>query len=581
MKRSKIVQSKSQVKSMAGILTAQSIAAEAGGEIFELGGNAIDAAIAASFVACSIEPSNATLGGGGAALVYHAETGSTYAIEFNGRLPMGMREDMFVDDLLPLGEDQPPFRWRGTRDRVAWKGYRTLGVPGQVGGLCMLHEKFGSLPLADLVAPAIRICEEGWEVDARYQYYIAQDMEWLQKFPSIAELLLPGGRVPVIRDFYRSNPTIIKQPRLAETLRAVANGGADAFYRGEVARKIIEDVVPHGAAVTLEDYAAYAPKLYEDGIRTKYKGYDIVCMPDAYGGVTVIETLNILDGIDLAAMGHNQPETVHTIIEALRLAWADRFYHMGDPEFEEVPIQGLISKDYADARRQLIGSTVPSSIEPGNPWDFQAVKPTVNAGAAGPHHNSQDTTHISAMDGRGNTISLVHSAGGSFGAMVVSQSTGILQRNYTNLFNPEPGTRNSLGPWKRPLSHDSLTLVFKEGKPFITIGAPGGRRVITSVVQAIVNVIDFGMNMQDAIGAPRIHAEGSDPKFPAGLVDPNVIADTRYPATVIEDLERRGHRVTLLPDGDFASPVAVMRDPVTGEMSSGLTVPTPARAIGI
>ncbi len=344
MKRSVLEQAKTQVKSMDGIVTAQSIAAEAGGEILARGGNAIDAAIATSFVACCIEPSNATIGGGGAALVYHAETNSTYAIEFNGRLPKGMREDMFVDYLLPLGEDQPPFRWRGTKDRVAWKGYKTLGVPGQVGGLCLLHERFGSLPLADLVEPAIRVCEEGWEVDARYQYYIAQDMEWLQKFPSIAELLLPGGRVPVIRDFYHPEPTVIRQPRLAETLRAIAEGGADAFYRGEVARKVVDDVSPHGAAVTVEDYAAYEPKLYEDGIRTTYRGYDIVCMPDAYGGVTVIETLNILEGFDLAGMGHNTPDAVHTIIEALRLAWADRFYHMGDPEFEDVPIAGLISK---------------------------------------------------------------------------------------------------------------------------------------------------------------------------------------------------------------------------------------------
>jgi len=581
VKRTTLIQQKTEVVSNVGVVVAQSIAAEAGGQILERGGNAIDAAVATSLVACAIEPCNASLGGGGAVLVHHAASGKTYAIEFNGRLPKAMREDTFVNDLLPLGEDPHPFGWRGTRNRVSWRGYKTLGVPGQVAGLALLHQRFGKLPFSELVEPAIRICEEGWEVDRYYQYLITQYMEDLQRFESIANLLLPGGRPPTIRDFY-TKPTIIQQPALANTLRTIARGGADAFYRGEIAVNTIRDVAPYGALVTVEDYAAYAPELYEDGLRTTYRGYDIVCMPGAFGGVTVVETLNILEGFDLAKSGHNTPETLHRIIEALRLAWADRFYHMGDPEFERVPLAGLATKEYAAERRALIGPRVPDSIAPGNPWPYQGERgPSPDQKPPGIPHNSQDTTHLCAMDAEGNTVSLVHTLGGAFGAMVLSPSTGIIHRNYTNLFNPEPGTRNSLGPWKRPLSHDSLTLVFKDGKPFISIGAPGGRRVIPAVVQVLINVIDFGMSMQEAIAAPRVHTEGSDPKVPTGKLDARVIADERIPVKVLQELAARGHQVTTLPPGNFASPVAIMRDPETGTMRTGVTVETATVGIAL
>jgi gamma-glutamyltranspeptidase/glutathione hydrolase len=255
---------------------------------------------------------------------------------------------------------------------------------------------------------------------------------------------------------------------------------------------------------------------------------------------------------------------------------------MGDPEFEEVPIVGLTSKEYADEMRKSLNlERVPDQIKPGNPWKYQGNGQ--GPGAARPptyEGEGRNTTHLCSMDHNGNMVSLVQTLGGAFGAYVMSGSTGIILRNYTNLFNPEPGTSNSIGPWKRPSSHDSLTLVFKDGQPLITIGAPGGRRVITSVVQVLVNSLDFGMGIQKAIAAPRIHIEGGDPKVPEGKLVRQLFVDSRFEREVIKDLERIGHEVRVLPDGNFALPVGIERDIATGNLHGGVTVPVPATAVG-
>jgi gamma-glutamyltranspeptidase/glutathione hydrolase len=312
-----------------------------------------------------------------------------------------------------------------------------------------------------------------------------------------------------------------------------------------------------------------------------YRGYKLVCMPEVFGGIQVLQTLNLLEAFDVAALGHNSPRYLHLIAECFRRAWVDRFRYMGDPEFEDVPIKGLISKKYADEMRQHLNlERVPHEIRPGNPWTHQDGRAPTEARPPGPRGEGRNTTHLCTMDKNGNMVSMVQTLGGGFGAYVMSGSSGIILRNYTNLFNPEPGTSNSIGPWKRPSSHDSLTLVFKDGQPFITIGAPGGRRVITSVVQALVNVIDFGMGIQEAIAAPRIHIEGSDPKVPNGKLVRQLFADSRLEPDVVDNLKRRGHEITLLLDGNFALPVAIMRDASTGKLHGGVTVPVPATAIG-
>jgi gamma-glutamyltranspeptidase/glutathione hydrolase len=581
--RSVLIRNKQEVVAEHGVIVAEAEeAAQAGLEIFRQGGNAIDAAAATSFASCTCEPAMASLGGGGAALIYLADQDRTVAIEFEGRLPKAATEDMFVPDLLPLGVNpHPSFGWRGTKDNVGWMGYRSLGVPGQVAGVCQILDRFGSMSLEEVMAPAIKICEEGYEINEYYALMIGTDMELLQKYPPINELLLPGGYPPRPATAY-NEPTIIVQKELAETLRKIAVGGAGAFYRGDIAAAIAADTQPHGSIVTVEDYVDYQPRSYNDGLVSSCRGYKLACMPEVFGGIQVLQTLNLLEGFELVRMEHNSPAYLHILAECFRRAWVDRFRYMGDPEFEEVPIEGLISKTYADAMRPLLNlERVPDEIEPGNPWKHQGNRAAPEtASCLGLRPAGNNTTHLCTMDKDGNMVSMVQTLGGGFGAYVMSGSTGIILRNYTNLFNPEPGTSNSIGPWKRPSSHDSLTLVFKNGEPFITIGAPGGRRVITSVVQVLVNILDFGMGIQEAIAAPRIHIEGSDPKVPAGKLVRQLFADSRLAPGIIQDLKRRGHDVVLRGDGNFALPVGIMRDPATGKLHAGVTVPVPATAIG-
>lgn len=583
--RNQYRQEKSEVVAENAMVVAECVeAAEAGCEVFERGGNAVDAAVATAFTSCVCEPAMASLGGGGAALIYLAESGRTAAIEFEGRLSKSATEDMFVDDLLPSGVNpHPSFGWRGTKNNVGWMGYRSLGVPGQVAGLCRMLEQFGTMSLEQVIAPAIRLCEEGYAVNKYYALMIGSHMKLLQQYPPIDKLLLPGGFPPIPVSQY-DDPTIIVQKELAESLRKIARGGAAAFYQGDIAKAIIADTQPHGSIVSLQDYADYQPKCYEDGLVGSYRGHKIVCMPEVFGGTQVLQMLNLLEGFDLSSMGHNRLQYLHLMAECFRRVWVDRFRYIGDPEFEDVPIEGLVSKEYAaEMRQQLSMERTPDDIKPGNPWKYQGhgQVPAAVGKQPGPKGEGRNTTHLCTMDRHGNMVSLVQTLGGGFGAYAMSGSTGIILRNYTNLFNPEPGTSNSIGPWKRPTSHDSLTLVFKDGEPLITIGAPGGRRVITSVVQVLVNIIDFGMGIQEAIAAPRIHIEGSDPKVPEGRLVREMHVDSRIDPETVRALERSGHAITLKLDGDFALPVGILRDLSTGKMHGGVTVPVPAMAMGL
>ncbi len=582
--RSELVQKKREVVAKNGMVVAESVeAAEAGLEIFEQGGNAVDAAVATAFCSCTCEPAMASLGGGGAALIYMAEAGRTAAVEFEGRLSKSATEDMFVDDLLPLGVNpHPSFGWRGTKDNVGWMGYRSLGVPGQVAGLCLILDRFGTMSLEQVIAPAIRICEEGFWINKYYALMIGSNMKLLQQYPPIDKLLLPGGYPPIPASQY-DDPTIVVQQELAESLRKIAQGGADAFYQGDIAKDIFADTQPHGSIVTLQDYADYQPKYYDDGLVGSYRGHQLICMPEVFGGTQVLQTLSLLEGFDLSSLGHNSPRYLHLLAECFRRAWVDRFRYIGDPEFEDVPIEGLTSKAYAAEMRQHLNlESVPADIKPGSPWKYQGDGQAPAAGKPqGLRGAGKNTTHLCTMDKSGSMVSMVQTLGGGFGAYTMSGSTGIILRNYTNLFNPEPGTSNSIGPWKRPTSHDSLTLVFKDGVPLVAIGAPGGRRVITSVVQVLINAIDFGMGIQEAIAAPRIHIEGCDPKVPGGKLVKELFVDSRIDPETVREMERQGHKITTQLDGDFALPVGIMKNPSTGELHGGVTVPVPAAAIGL
>jgi len=286
--QSELIQEKEEIIARNGMVVSECVeAAEVGREVFEKGGNAFDVAVATAFASCTCEPAMASLGGGGAALIYLANEERTVAIEFEGRLSKSATEDMFVDDLLPLGlNPRPSFGWRGTLNNAGWMGYRSLGVPGQVAGLCEILERYGSMSLEEVIAPAIRICDEGYEINKYYALMIGSKMKLLEQYPPIDKLLLPGGYPPIPLSQY-DKPTIIVQKELAKTLAKIAREGAAVFYQGDIAKDIVADTAPHGSIVTVQDYSDYQPKWYEKGLSGTYRGYDLICMPEVFGGVFV------------------------------------------------------------------------------------------------------------------------------------------------------------------------------------------------------------------------------------------------------------------------------------------------------
>ena len=372
-KRSEFIQKKREVVANNGVVVAESVeAAEAGLEIFQNGGNAIDAAVATAFASCTCEPAMASLGGGGAALIHIAETNRTTAIEFEGRLSKSATEEMFVDDLLPLGVDpHPSFGWRGTRNNVGWMGYRSLGIPGQVAGLCEILERFGTMSLDEVIAPAIRICETGYEINESYALMIGSNMQLLQQYPPINKLLLPGGYPPIPASQY-DDPTIIVQEELAKTLQKIASGGADAFYRGDIAKDIVADTRPHGSIVTLEDYADYQPKWYEAGLTGSYRGYEVICMPEVFGGIQVLQTYMLLRALTRHLW--------NTIVPNTCISWPNVSAERGQIASDtwEIPnLKKSLSKDWYQKltlKRYVKMSILRECLtisNRGNPWQYQ------------------------------------------------------------------------------------------------------------------------------------------------------------------------------------------------------------------
>ncbi|MBI2935878.1 MAG: gamma-glutamyltransferase, partial [Chloroflexi bacterium] len=509
MEVSKRIVGKTEVRSHRGIVESHNEeAARAGAEAFAAGGNAFDAVIAASFTTAVRELAMNSIGGVALIVAHNARTGQTKVIDLLGRTPKGLRPDTFVPHLLPLSEGVTGFNWRLTKDRVSERGYLAVGVPGYIAAVDTLHKMGATLPLAKLVEPAIRLAEEGWEPDEQASINIASTMEFLTKFPEGRETFLPNGRIPV-------RGQRIVQKNLANTLREIARGGREAFYKGRIARMIVDDIRKNGGVLSMQDFAEIEPTV-DEGVRGSYRGYDIVSTGMPASGTLLLEILNILEGFDIRKLGHNKAETLHLIAEAMRLAWTDRFCYGGDPEHMTVPQKGLISKEYAaELRRTIRPDTIPSEVKPGNVWAYDPAGPVgvpARAGGGG----GENTTHVTAADGEGNFIALTQTLGEGFGSCVMPVGTGVMLYNVTFWMNPEPGTPNSVGPWKRQMNHGTPLLIFKGGRPWAVLGAPGGRKIPTRMAQLVMNLVDHGMSMQEAIAAPAIHTEGADPKVPAG-----------------------------------------------------------------
>jgi len=465
------------------VATQHALATQVGIDILEQGGNAIDAAVGVGFALAVVLPRAGNLGGGGFMLLHHADKNQTTAINYREMAPKASHKDMFLDK-------------DGKVDRKKFnQSYNSVGVPGTVAGMIHALENYGTMPLKKVLAPAIELAEKG--------FLVTHDLaRVLQKYEKRLKKCAPSGSIFYKGDGFYEPGEILKQPDLAWSLKQISKKGLAGFYEGELAQRLADGIQQGGGIMTTDDLKNY--KVSEDeAVKGTYRGYEIISMPPpSSGGVHVIQMLNILEAYPLGYLSHNAAETIHLMAESMRLAYADRSKHLGDPAFWEVPVNELTSKSYADHLRPKINryqANDSKDILPGNPTDFE----------------SEETTHFSVADKYGNVVSNTYTLNSSFGTGLMVEGTGILLNNEMGDFSAKTGEAdiygliggeaNSVEGGKRPLSSMTPTFVFKDGKPFLVTGSPGGSRIITTVLQTIINVIDHDMNIAEASHAPRIH----------------------------------------------------------------------------
>ena len=563
--KSRRITDKTEVVAENGIVTAMHpLAAMAGLEILEQGGNAADAAVAAAFAVGVVEPFMSGLGGLSYIVVYHAASGRMVAIDGSVMVPSAAREDMF-ELLDPSSKGSGVYGWRATKDEAAESGYRSAIVPGAVAAYTQLLEMFGTMPLRQVMAPAIRLASEGYLLDWYVFANCASELARLSNFPETMSVFYRPDGTPFLPANHDDNrtPDRLVQSDLARTLQLIAEGGAEVFYRGEIARAIASYITAQGGIIGEQDLANYQVRVREPLI-VDYRGKRVAMVPENSGGPTVAQALNILEGFDLASSGHNRATTLHLIAEACRLAFADRYTHLGDVTFAPVPLEGLQSKAYAEARRRAIDpgrGPLPDPV--GDPWPYQPGDAPAAPRLPGRQSADGHTSHLTVIDRDRNMVALTASLGRLFGSGVVVPDTGVLLNNGMMWFDPEPGKTNSIGPGKRSMSASTPTLVLDDEGPLMALGAPGGRKVMTAVLQVVLNALDFGMGMQAAISAPRIHCE-------TGAVH----ADVRLPAEATEGLRRMGHEVVLREEtflsSYFGRPNGVLIDRQNGVLRGGV-----------
>ncbi len=500
---------KEAVASNGMVATNHPLGSAAGLEMLAMGGNAMDAAVASVFALSVVEPMMVGIFGAGFINYYDAASGEFVNIDNYSVAPAAAAPDMYetVSDTWP--------DYMETADRENLVGYKSVGVPGALMGWSYAEEKFGRLGLDTVVQPAIRYAERGFAASRYLADIIRMNREDLAMFPASAEVFLPGGRPP------SAGQTIVR-PDYARTLEAVASDGPDVLYKGSIGEMVAADMAANGGLISEADFADYRIHLREP-VRGTYRGYEIVSVaPTSSGGTAIIEILNILEGFDVASLGFGTAKGVHVLAEAMKIAFADRFEYLGDPAFVEVPVGALTDKGYAAARRD--------EIDPSQAREYSYGNPSLYVG------ESADTTHLTTADAEGNVVSTTQTIHAVFGSKVTTPGTGMLLNNTMNIFDPHPGNANSIAPGKRMVSSMSPTIVMKDGKPFMALGTPGATRIFPSVLQAIVNVIDHGMTLQQAVEAPRVWTQGQALEVEPGVAD-----------GVREGLRAKGHDVEITP----------------------------------
>jgi gamma-glutamyltranspeptidase/glutathione hydrolase len=493
----------------------EQLAGEIGSRIMQRGGNVVDAAVATGFALAVTYPRAGNLGGGGFMLIHLAEGNRQVFIDYREVAPAAASRDMFLDE-------------EGKEDLMReYFSLQASGVPGTVAGLLHALETYGTMSREEVLAPAIALAEEGIPVSFALNYELANQGKRLRQNPESLRLFFKADGSPYeIGEIWR-------QPDLAWSLRQIAKHGADAFYRGEIARRIVAAMESGNGLITMQDLANYRA-IERPPLRGRFREFEIVSAPPpSSGGVHIVQILNMLESDDLAGMGHNSAAYLHLLTESMKLAYADRSQYLGDPDFAEVPVAKLIDKAYAARQRKLIDpatATPSATIKPG-----QVMLP-----------ESKDTTHYSVADDKGNMVSNTYTLNASFGSAIAVPGTGMLLNNEMgdfaarpgkpNLFGLVQGETNSIEGGKRPLSSMSPTIVFRNGVPWLATGSPGGSRIITTVLQTLLNAMAFDMNVATAGISARIHHQ---------WLPDELLAESGISPDTVRLLEQMGHKVLL------------------------------------
>ena len=501
------------------VASEQGLATQVGLDILKQGGNAIDAAVAVGFALAVVLPNAGNIGGGGFMVLHDDKTGKDVAIDFREIAPAKASRDMYLDNQGNVIDGKSLF----THD--------ASGVPGTVAGMEYALKKWGTMPLSKVLEPAIKLADKGFIVSDVLAQTLKEEKSTLGKWSSSKAIFFKNGEPLKSGD-------LLVQKDLAKSLRLIAKQGAKAFYQGEIATKIAKEMQSHGGTMTLEDLKAY--KVVErQPIIGDYRGYKVVTMPPpSSGGVHLIEILNMLEHYPIKEDGVNSAKNIHHMAESMKLAYADRSEYLGDPDFVKIPVTGLTSKAYANERVKTIDDNkarLSSDIKPGKPQPYE----------------SDQTTHFSVMDKAGNAVAVTYTLNLNFGSGIVVEGTGILLNNEMDDFSVKPGVPNAFGlvggtanaieAKKRPLSSMTPTIVMKNNKPWLVTGSPGGARIITTVLQSVVNTIDHEMNPAEAIITPRVHHQWLPDEL---RVEEGISPDT------IKLLQDKGHKVvTKAPMG--------------------------------
>lgn len=570
---------KEEVVAQHGVVTAmQPQAAEAGLAMLKQGGNAVDAAVAIGFCNIVLEPYMAVIGGMGYMLVHMAREGLTVGVDFNGRAPRQAHAEMFevIGPAAPGG-----INVYQTKDDANASGPLSVTVPATCAGFCAVHQRFGVLPLQQVLEPAISLARDGFESNWHTTLYMANRFDALAADPYLAAMWLPNGRPP--RSFPRPGERIVQRD-LGDLLQRVAHQGAAGMYQGEVAEAIHEWMRQQGGLLTRQDLADYTP-LFGAPLRQRFRDVQIACVATPSGAITNLETFGMLNHLDLDRLDYHSAAYLHVVIEAARHAFADRFCYLGDWEHAAVPLEGLLSPAYTKTLATLItpsrsSTRIDEAAEPWSyyldralhdPWAFDStprpdtpVVPALSAEAGA-------TTHINVVDQDRNAVSCTHT--GFFGP-VHPYSTGVYLTGGMAWFIPLPGHANSIASWKRPMNNMCPVMVLQNGHPIICQGAPGARRIMHRGVQVLLNILVHGMGPQDAVAALTVDASGRQ-----------VLVDSRFPTDVVEQLRALGHELKLVDEepgmtGNFARPSAVTIDYDTGLLRAGVDVFRPALALG-